>query len=70
MSYARINDEDCDVYVFRDAGTKNFECYGCCFETKRRSVLIAHLLGHRLQGDAVPSDVFAQLLKEIEERKP
>ena len=80
MSYVRMG-PDSDVYVFRSTDgyecqgdSKHHPTIAThdsdfviadAFVTKDLPLLIAHLLGHRIEGQKVPSRAFQRLLEEI-----
>lgn len=72
MSYCRNNGEDSDVYIIGNDAA--LECCGCSlykysFQSRKYSVILAHLEKHRKAGEKVPARAFTRLKKERDETK-
>lgn len=77
MSYCRLSDPNCDVYIYVDSND-HFHCCGCPladgddfeFVVSTRAQMLQHMNWHVQAGHRVPAHAFKRMRAEIAEGKP
>lgn len=77
MSYCRLSDPNCDVYIYVDSND-HFHCCGCPlavgddfeFAAPTRAEMLTHMQKHVEAGQRVPARAFERMRAEIAEGKP